>query len=635
VGIVAFSPLLRQTEMGGPLAFLAVLPLMWAALRRGQRDTATTALILSAFAVWGTLANGGPFARAGLNDSFLLVLAFMISISVPSLALSADVAMRGRIEASGRFLHDLSDRLRSLGDPEAIMRTVSAELGRYLGASRTGYSEVVQGGYGVARAQWHVEYLADVTMRVPAAALPPAALEHLLRGETRVVDDVEADARSAPALPIYRSLDTRAVVTVPLVKEGHLRAAVHVAQDRPRRWTSAEVELCEEVAERTWAAVERARAEAAANREIGERKRNEERLEQIVQALDKSTAQLVEHARVLDLANVVVRDIDDRITLWNEGAHRLYGWTKEEAVGKISHELMHTQFPQPHKEIREHLLGHGSWDGELVHRAKDGHRVVSQSHWELHRGADGVPAAILETNTEITERKRHEEHIQMVMRELSHRSKNLLAIVLSIARQVGRQCEDFRGFEAAFSARIAALADTHDLLVSQGWRGAGLLDLARAHLAPFGVAEGGRVQLQGPDVMLQPKAVEQIGLAIHELATNAARFGALTTPAGLVTVSWTVETAGNGTGDLKINWQESGGPAVASPNRKGFGHMVLTRVVPGSLQGRATLAFDPDGVCWTLLVPADGAVGFDEEWSAAPGAEVKPPRTMAVAAPPA
>jgi two-component sensor histidine kinase len=140
--------------------------------------------------------------------------------------------------------------------------------------------------------------------------------------------------------------------------------------------------------------------------------------------------------------------------------------------------------------------------------------------------------------------------------------------------------------------------------------------------------------LEGPDVVLQPKAVEQIGLAIHELATNAARFGALATPAGLVTVSWTLEAASNGTGHLKINWQESGGPAVGTPERKGFGHMVLTRVVPGSLQGRASLAFDHDGVSWTLVVPADGAVGFDDEWSALPGAEIKSPRTMAAAAAP-
>src|SRR5262249_3000110 len=149
-----------------------------------------------------------------------------------------------------------------------------------------------------------------------------------------------------------------------------------------------------------------------ANREIGERKRNEERLEQIVQALDKSTAQLVEHARVLDLANVLVRDIDDRITLWNEGGRRLYGWTKDDAIGLDPNELTRTLFPQPHKAIKEHLLAHGTWDGELVHLTKYGHRVFSQSHWELHRGADGIPAAILETNTDVTERKRHEDHIQ-------------------------------------------------------------------------------------------------------------------------------------------------------------------------------------------------------------------------------
>src|SRR5215813_1398752 len=228
VGLVAFSPLLEQSPTRNSLAFLAILPLMWAALRRNQRDTATTALILACFAVWGTASDGGPFARSNLNDSFLLLLAFMISISVPSLALSADVATR----------------------------------------------------------------------------------------------------------------------------------------------------------------------------------------------------------------------------------------------------------------------------------------------------------------------KRHENHLEFVMHELSHRSKNLLAVVQSMARQVARQAKNLKDFDAAFFTRLSAFADTHDLLVTRGWRGTDICELIRTQLLPFVEPNEGRLTSEGPDLILTPKAAEQIGLALHELGTNAAKHGALSVPAGTVKIQW-------------------------------------------------------------------------------------------------
>src|SRR5260370_5493563 len=204
--------------------------------------------------------------------------------------------------------------------------------------------------------------------------------------------------RNEAFFPLYRSIHARAHITVPLVKERRLQAALHVFQEHPRRWTMAEVALCKELAESTWAAVARARAEVAMTKEIAERKRHEERLRDMVEELDSSNRQLIEHARVLDLANVLVRNVQDGITLWNEGARRLYGWTKDEAIGKVSHQLLRTEFPVPLQEIKQILFRDGSWDGELVQYTKDGQQVVSQSHWDLHKHADGSPLAILETN---------------------------------------------------------------------------------------------------------------------------------------------------------------------------------------------------------------------------------------------
>jgi two-component sensor histidine kinase len=298
VGLLAFSPLLEQSPTRSSFAFLAILPLMWAALRRNQRDTATTALLLSCFAVWGTMSNEGPFVRSNLNESFLLLLTFMISVSVPSLALSADVAVR----------------------------------------------------------------------------------------------------------------------------------------------------------------------------------------------------------------------------------------------------------------------------------------------------------------------QRHEEHVNFVMRELSHRSKNILSVVQSMAIQVARQSDSFEDFLAGYSSRLCAFAETHDLLINGDWRGADIRDLIRVHLAPFHNVRENSLDVEGPQLKLNPKAAEQIGLAFYELATNAVKHGALSESSGSVKIRWDFSAGELGDPLLHIVWEEVGGPRVGQPQRRGFGDVVLTKVVPGALQGQASLEFKSQGIKWALLVRSKSVV---------------------------
>jgi len=294
VGLVAFSPLLEQSPSRSSLAFLAILPLIWAALRQNQRDTATVALLLSCFAVWGTMSNAGPFVRSSLNDSFLLLLAFIISVSVPSLALSAEVALR----------------------------------------------------------------------------------------------------------------------------------------------------------------------------------------------------------------------------------------------------------------------------------------------------------------------RRHQEHLNFVIHELSHRSKNLLSIVQSMANQVARQTNSLEDFYAGFTSRLCAFAETHDLLVKGDWHGADIRDLVRTQLAPFHNLGDNSVLIEGSELKLNPKAAEHIGLAVHELGTNAVKHGALSTPKGVVKIRWEQEKSGQPKALLRIIWKEIGGPPVEQPQRQGFGEVVLTKLVPVSLQGTASLEFEPEGVKWVLVAPS-------------------------------
>ena len=157
------------------------------------------------------------------------------------------------------------------------------------------------------------------------------------------------------------------------------------------------------------------------------------------------------------------------------------------------------------------------------------------------------------------------------------------------------------GFEKVFSERLLALARSTDLLVNQKWRGVGLADLVGAHLKPFATGERSRLAVQGPHVDVVPEAAQNIGLALHELATNASKYGALSTPDGIVSVTWRID--GGEEARLELRWVESGGPPVTPPETTGFGSVVIARTVAQSLNAEARHEFHPDGVEWTLEVP--------------------------------
>jgi two-component sensor histidine kinase len=220
------------------------------------------------------------------------------------------------------------------------------------------------------------------------------------------------------------------------------------------------------------------------------------------------------------------------------------------------------------------------------------------------------------------ERDEREAHVRLIMRELSHRSKNLLAIVLAIARQTSRHTTSFTDFESRFNSRIQALADAHDLLVEQQWSGAYLDDLVRAQLTAFGTE---RVVTHGERIMLRTEAVQNVALALHELATNASKYGALSLPAGKVNIDWTRQAAtGADEPNLRLTWRESGGPPLVAPSKKGFGCFVLERVTLNAL-GEGSLEFKPDGLVWTCIIKPEHLVSESEK------VDAPPPRPQAAA----
>jgi PAS domain S-box-containing protein len=221
------------------------------------------------------------------------------------------------------------------------------------------------------------------------------------------------------------------------------------------------------------------------------------------------------------------------------------------------------------------------------------------------RQPDGKAARLVNVVGDITDRKLAEQHTELVMRELTHRAKNLLAVILSIATQTGRSSNTVEDFHERFSARLQGLAASHDLLVHRSWQGASIDEIAKSQLAPFVDTGTERLHLSGPDVVVTPKAAEAIGLALHELATNAVKYGALSNASGTVTIEWTQIP---GSKDLQLNWIERGGPAVTPPTRRGFGHIVCERVVADLLGGEVSMEFAPEGARWQLRVPADHLV---------------------------
>ena len=225
------------------------------------------------------------------------------------------------------------------------------------------------------------------------------------------------------------------------------------------------------------------------------------------------------------------------------------------------------------------------------------------------------------------ERDEREAHVRLIMRELSHRSKNLLAIVLAIARQTSRHTTSFTDFESRFNSRIQALADAHDLLVEQQWSGAYLDDLVRAQLTAFGAE---RVATHGERIMLRTEAVQNVALALHELATNALKYGALSSPAGKVNIDWTRQAGTEpGEANLRLTWRESGGPPVEAPAKKGFGCFVLERVTLNAL-GEGSLEFKPDGLVWTCIIKPEHLVTESDKVDAPPplmaASDVQPQR---------
>ena len=284
-------------------------------------------------------------------------------------------------------------------------------------------------------------------------------------------------------------------------------------------------------------------------------------------------------------APVFVRTLSGTIIYWTRGAQNFYGYSWEEAVGKSSHELLKTVFPAALEDINRHLLAQGKWEGLLQHTRKDGLPVWSQSHWRAKGSSpDSGQLVVVETNADVT-------HREVLGRELTHRIKNMLAVVSAIARLSLRSCnkQDLNGFHG----RLSALALAQDMLLSHQWEYGELGEIVQQTVKSLGMEE--RVDVHGEYVALSPNSVFAYTLTIHELLTNAIKHGSLSVPEGRVEINWSV--ASDARDRIHFVWRERGGPPVKPPEQTGFGATLLGKLLAADLgNSPVQLHFNPDGL---------------------------------------
>jgi PAS domain S-box-containing protein len=232
--------------------------------------------------------------------------------------------------------------------------------------------------------------------------------------------------------------------------------------------------------------------------------------------------------------------------------------------------------------------------------------VAALQRWFQVFAYQTAPGQFAAVFSDITERKSHEEQIDLLMAEVNHRSKNMLTVVQAIARQTASTNPD--DFIERFSERVKALAASHDLLVKNEWKNVELGELVRSQLAHFDDLIGTRIDLKGPELRVSAAAAQTIGMTMHELATNAGKYGALSNGAGRLEIEWSLR-AGGASDIFAISWRESGGPLVAAPARRGFGSTVISRMAGESLDAKVELKFEPEGLSWWLECLAPEVTG--------------------------
>ena len=313
---------------------------------------------------------------------------------------------------------------------------------------------------------------------------------------------------------------------------------------------------------------------------------------------------------------IISKDLNGIVTSWNQGAEAVFGYTAEEMIGKPISLLIPVERVNEEPSIIARIRrGERVSHYETVRQRKNGQLVNISLSVSPIFADDGTIIGASKIARDISERKRLEEARRALSLEINHRTKNLLAVVEAVIRQTAAHSPG-DDFVRRISQRLRALAANQDLLVEGSWRGAEMGALARAQLAHIDELVGSRVSLDGDRLVLTPMAAQALGMTFHELATNALKYGALSGEKGQVAIAWHIEAVAEEP-ELFVSWRESGGPAVRTPGRAGFGTTIIERITGQSLGGAVTMRYAPTGLIWELRAPAAPLLSVVQQLAAA------------------
>ncbi|RWI22113.1 MAG: PAS domain S-box protein [Mesorhizobium sp.] len=298
---------------------------------------------------------------------------------------------------------------------------------------------------------------------------------------------------------------------------------------------------------------------------------------------------------------IVSKDLNTIIKSWNHGAERLFGYTAEEAIGRSVTMLIPADHQDEEPRILERIRrGERVETYETIRQRKDGSLVPVSLTVSPVRNATGHIIGASKIARDITSARENEHRIRMLMREVNHRVKNQYSVILSMIRETNKRAKSPAEFEREVRERITALARSHDLLVMGDWKGVTVFELLLSQAKSFGNEE--RISMSGPSIILSPNAVQYLGIAFHELATNSAKYGVLSGDQGQISVAW--NTTGSGASRLfHLSWTETDGPEVQTLGEGGFGTVVLKRVAPEAIGGKGNLEYGPHGITWSVEAP--------------------------------
>lgn len=296
---------------------------------------------------------------------------------------------------------------------------------------------------------------------------------------------------------------------------------------------------------------------------------------------------------------VIVWNSDFTVAEWNPGAERIFGFTAQEAIGKLGRFIIAETSRKYVDDLWRALVSNtGGLRGTNQNVRKDGATVWCEWYNSPLVGLDGKVFGIASLVEDVTETRLNQQRQNLMMAELDHRVKNNLAAVISLAEQTGRSAHSFEEFVATFTGRVRAMSRMHSALARSRWQGADLLTLVMQTLEAFGSGSAGRTQVDGSSVLLGARASQSMAMALNELATNAVKYGALSSRGeGRVHVRWWREEVLEGDAPrLHLIWTETGGPAVSPPTRRGFGTELIEGAIAYELKGQVKMNFRPQGL---------------------------------------